>query len=73
MSGATAQLLGVSSRIREKLVQRNRARRVRNGNLQMNVSTKPSDKPSLPVMRYRLFKVVVVASCIRSDAGPFIG
>ena len=39
----------------------------------MNDSTKPSDRPSLPVTRYRLFKTFAVASCIRFDAGTFIG
>jgi hypothetical protein len=33
----------------------------------MNVSTKPSNKPSLPVMRYRSFKMVVVASYIKHE------
>jgi hypothetical protein len=67
MSGATAQLLSVQSRIREQPVQRNRGCRLRNGNSQMNVSTKPSNKPSLPVMRYRSFKMVVVASYIKHE------
>jgi hypothetical protein len=61
MSGATGQLSSVRSRIKEKHVQRNRERKVRNGTLQMNDSTKPSDKPSLPVMRYRSFKMLAVA------------
>jgi hypothetical protein len=35
--------------------------------------TKPSDKPSPPVTRYRLFKLFVVAKRPRFDAGTFIG
>jgi hypothetical protein len=73
MSGATGRSLSVELRIKEKLVQRNRECKVRNGNLQMNDSTKPSDKPSLPVTRYRLFKMFAVTSCIRFDGGIFIG
>jgi hypothetical protein len=73
MSGATGQLLSVQSRIKEKLVQRNQERKVRNGNLRTNDSTKPSDTPSRPVTRYRLLKMFAVASCIRFDAGTFIG
>ena len=66
MSGATSQLLSVESRVRKYLVQRNRECKVRNGNLQMNVSTKPSDTPSQPVTRYRLLKMFAVADCVRS-------
>ena len=73
MSGATGQLLSVRSRIKEKLVQRNRGCKIRNGNLQTNDSTKPSDTPSRPVTRYRLLKMFAVVSCIGFDAGTFIG
>ncbi len=38
----------------------------------MNDSTKPSDKPSLPVMRCQLFKMFAAASCVRFDAGTFM-
>ena len=72
MSEATGQLLSVELRINGKLVQRNRERKVQNGSSRMNDSTKPSDKPSLPVTRYRLFKTFAVASCIRFDAATFI-
>jgi hypothetical protein len=73
MSGATGQLLSVQSRIREELVQQSRGCKVQNGNLQTNDSTKPSDTLSRPVTRYRLLKMFAVASCIRFDAGTFIG
>jgi hypothetical protein len=73
MSGATGQLLSVQSRIKGKLVQRNRESKVRNGNLRTNDSTKPSDTPSRPVTRYRLLKMLAVASCIRFGAGTFTG
>ena len=72
MSGATGQSSSLL-RIEEKLVQRNRACKVRNGNLQMNDSTKPSDRPSLPATRYRSFKMFAVNSGIGFDAGTFIG
>jgi hypothetical protein len=39
----------------------------------MNDSTKRSDRPSLPVTRYRLLKIFAVTSCIRFDAGTSIG
>jgi hypothetical protein len=72
MSGATGQLLNVQSRIKEKLVRRNRKRKVRNGNLQTSDSTKPSDTPSRPVTRYRLLKMFAVASWIIFGAKTFI-
>jgi hypothetical protein len=70
MSGATSPLLGVQSRIKEKLVQRNK---VLNGNLQTNDSTKPSDTPSRPVTRYRLLKIFAVASRTGFNTGTFVG
>ena len=73
MSGATGQLLNVQSKIKEKFVQRNRELKARNGNLRTSDSTKPSDIPFRPVTRYRLLKMFAVASCIRFDAGTFIG
>ncbi len=73
MSGTTGHLLRIQSRIREKLVQRNRGFKERNGSLQTNDSMKPSDTPFRPVTRYRLLKMFAVASCIRFDAGTFIG
>jgi hypothetical protein len=41
--------------------------------LQMNCSTKPSDRPFLPATRYRSFKMFAAASCARFDARIFIG
>lgn len=63
MSGATGQVSSAQSRIKSKHVQRNRECKVRTVTLEMNVSTKPSDKPSLPVTRYRSFKMFAAASC----------
>jgi hypothetical protein len=53
----------------KKLAQRDRECNLQSGNLQMNDSTKPSDKPSLPVTRYRSFKNLAVTDCIRFEAG----
>lgn len=70
MSGVTGQLPSVQSRIKEKHVRRNRGYKVRNGNVQMNDSTKPSDTPSRPVTRYLLFKLLAATDCLtfRTDA-----
>ena len=57
MTGAIGQLLRVKSRLKRNLVQRDQERKVRNGSVQMTSSTTLSGKPSLPAMRYRLFKV----------------
>jgi hypothetical protein len=73
MSGVTGQLLSIQSGIKEKLVQQNRECKVRNGNLRTNDSTKPSDRPSLPVTHSQLFKTFAVASCTRFNAGTLIG
>jgi hypothetical protein len=56
MSGANGQSSSVKLGIKEKPVQRSRECKLRNGSLQMNVSMKPSGRPSLPVTRCRLFK-----------------
>jgi hypothetical protein len=57
MTGAIVQLLSVKSRLKRNLVQRDQERKVQNGNVQMTNSTTLSGRPSLPVTRYRLFKV----------------
>jgi hypothetical protein len=73
MSGTTGRLPSAQSRIEERHVQRNRGCKLRNGNVQMNGSTKPSGTPFQPVTRYRSFKMFVAAGSIRFDAGTFIG
>jgi hypothetical protein len=74
MPGAAGQSIGVQSRIKEKLVRQERERNVRNGSLPMSAWTKPSDKPSLPATRYRLFKTFAVAKRRpKFGAGTFIG
>jgi len=70
MPDATGRLSSVRLRVKENDVQPNR--KLRNGILQMNCSTKPSDKPSLPATRYRSFKMFAAASCARFDKN-FIG
>jgi hypothetical protein len=69
MSEATGPLLKVKLRIKKELAQRDRECNPQSGNLQMNGSTRPSDKPSLPVTRYRSFKNLAVTDCIRFEAG----
>jgi hypothetical protein len=69
MSEATGPLLKVKLRIKRKLAPRDRECKPQSGNLQMNDSTKPSDKPSLPVTHYRSFKNLAVTDCIRFEAG----
>ena len=54
MSGPISQLQNVQPG--QIAVPRNRRGQARNGSLQMTSSTKPSGRPSPPVMRYLLFK-----------------
>jgi hypothetical protein len=67
MPGATGRLPSDRSRIEEKHGQRSREYKLRNGNVQMNDSTKPSDTPFRPVTRYRSFKMFVAASSMRLE------
>jgi hypothetical protein len=73
MPGAAGRSIGLPSRIKEKLVRQKRECKVPNGSLLMNDWTKPSDKPSLPATRYRLFKTFAVAKHPQFDVGTFIG
>ena len=66
MSGATGRSPSVQSRIEETHVRRSQETKVRNGDVQMNDSTKPSGTHSRPVTRYRLFKPLAATDYITS-------
>ena len=66
MPEATGRLPSVQSGIEGKHGQPNREYKLRNGNLRMNDSTKPSDTHFRPVTRYRLFKLLAATDCITS-------
>ena len=70
MTGTAGQFPSVKSRFQRTHDQQDRERRMRNGNASMTNSTTLSDKPSLPVTRYRLFKSFAAAKGSGPDVLP---